>query len=305
MMEINLVKYDGKAGEKIIELVDRFFPKRIRKKAEAEAYAFVTMERAKADAESYSMISKAESLDRINDRMLARELKRQNNIDSVVEIALNEFQHETSVSDENVSEDWGTRFFNIVEDISDSDMQLFWGKILAGEVKSPNSYSLRTLEVFRNLSSAEAKTFHKLAQVALNWGGRMMIFANEENDFLKNKCDITFSDIMLMKEVGIISSIENLGITFEFKLDKPSLLLYNNIGIEVTAKKKQVEVIIKNYAFTTVGRELIKLVQQEINFDYLKYVETLFKSASLEVVIGKVKNVEGKTVIENLFNIPD
>ena len=74
------------------------------------------------------------------------------NIDNVTQIAAEQLSQEDFVSEEPVEEDWTTRFFNIVEDISDEEMQRLWGKILAGEVKQPKSYSLRTLELLKKIN---------------------------------------------------------------------------------------------------------------------------------------------------------
>jgi hypothetical protein len=51
-------------------------------------------------------------------------------------------KNEKNVSTEPVDEDWTVRLFNIVEDAYDGQMQQLWDRILAGEVKTPNSYSI-------------------------------------------------------------------------------------------------------------------------------------------------------------------
>lgn len=65
------------------------------------------------------------------------------------------------VSNNPVNKDWINRFMNIVEDISDETLHEIWGHILAREVKNPSSYSLRTLELLRNVTRDEAFLFTK------------------------------------------------------------------------------------------------------------------------------------------------
>jgi len=60
-------------------------------------------------------------------------------------------------NDKKFSWDWFVRFFEDAGNISDEKMQEIWAKVLAGEIKQPGSFSLRTLEVLRNLSSDEAE----------------------------------------------------------------------------------------------------------------------------------------------------
>lgn len=137
----SLVKIDGKPLEKLIEVVSNgigtlYRPRAMRKEADAKAYEIKVVEKAKAEALAEGKLIEAENLDRLNERLLAKEVKRQNNIDDVVEIAASHLQSEPTVTEETVNEDWTTRFFDIVQDVSDDEMKKLWGQILAGEVKN-------------------------------------------------------------------------------------------------------------------------------------------------------------------------
>lgn len=66
-----------------------------------------------------------------------------------------------SISEQPVDPDWTARFFDSVQDVSNDEMQRLWGQLLAGEIASPGRFSLRTLDVLRNLSSKEAQLFHR------------------------------------------------------------------------------------------------------------------------------------------------
>src|SRR5690554_3131042 len=90
--------------------------------------------------------------ERTQSRIDFKEAKKQLNLESVTAYAAEQLKDEPPVTDEPIDEDWKTRFFNIAEEVSNEEMQALWGRILAGEIKKPKSYSLRTLEVLRNLS---------------------------------------------------------------------------------------------------------------------------------------------------------
>ena len=109
--------------------------------------------------------------DRTQKRIDFQNVQKQINIESVTTFAAEELKDEPPVTDEPVDEDWTTRFFRIVEDISNEEMQTIWGKILAGEIKQPRSYSLRTLELIRNLAKQEADIFMKVANFAIRGQG--------------------------------------------------------------------------------------------------------------------------------------
>lgn len=126
-----------------------FEPTRIRRKAKAEAEALIIQD----DVNSLL-------LERAQARLEAKEVRRQKNIEAVVGVAAEELPAE--VSKENVSPDWATRFFDKCQDVSDEKMRQLWGRLLAGEVAAPGSYSLRTLEAVALLSEREARNFARL-----------------------------------------------------------------------------------------------------------------------------------------------
>ena len=72
-------------------------------------------------------------------RMLYQEMRKQKNIENIVSEAKTILQDEEEVAKEAVNEDWLMRFFNSIQDISNEDMQKLWAKVLAGEIKNPNS----------------------------------------------------------------------------------------------------------------------------------------------------------------------
>ena len=151
---------DGKPLEKLIQVVSDgigtlYRPRRIRKEADAQAYATKVLENAKAEAGAESALIEAETAQRIGQRIVAKEIKRQENIDTIVEMAADNLNQE-AVSDQPVDVDWATRFFDIVQDVTKEDMQLLWARILAKEIETPSSFSLRTLEVLRNITSKES-----------------------------------------------------------------------------------------------------------------------------------------------------
>lgn len=89
---------------------------------------------------------------RTTERVSFQEAKKQLNLESVTAHATEELRNEPPVTDEPLDEDWKTRFFNIAGDISNEEMQALWGRILAGEIKQPRSYALRTLELLKKFN---------------------------------------------------------------------------------------------------------------------------------------------------------
>jgi len=204
-------------------------------------------------------ITELSLVDRGRNRLEYREAKKQLNIESVTAFAAEELNNEKSVTDEPLDEDWTTRFFKIAEDISNEEMQALWGRILAGEIKQPKSFSLRTLDLLRNLSKEEAEIFTKLAMLRIDAGGES--FVCEFDERFDNKYRILRHEWSLMAEIGLI--FYNEDIMFKYQNDDNSnrsvLFKLGRFGIVASGEFNMVNhlSIIK---FTTSGSEIASLI---------------------------------------------
>lgn len=149
-------------------------PRYIRKMADARAYEIATVSSAMREASDIPIVySKGElSLDttdfdafikRTQNRMAYQELQKQYNIETISNKAYTLLEGEDKVPNDPLDVDWVNRLFNYAGDISNEKMQEIWAAILAGEVKRPTSFSLRTLETLHNISQSEAELFQKLS----------------------------------------------------------------------------------------------------------------------------------------------
>lgn len=81
---------------------------------------------------------------------------------------------------------WYMRFFDATSRVTNMDLQMMWGKILAGETRRTGSFSLRTLDIVRNLSHDEAVTFDQICRRVMWSGNTFFLFENgfHELEFL-------------------------------------------------------------------------------------------------------------------------
>ena len=166
-------------------------------------------------------------------------------------------------------------------------MQALWGRILAGEIKHPKSYSLRTLDVLRNLSTDEAEVFIKFAQLRLVSSDKNIVFNQDDGAFLKNEFGITFSDRLLLTELGLIASENNLEFSFvEVKEKSVSLLVYGKKGIVLHRSENTPKQPIKVLLFTKIGVELSKLIEQTTNENYMNKVCSSFIIPNVRIETG-------------------
>lgn len=307
MTEINLIKIDGKPLQKLIEVISNgigtiYKPRAIKNKADAEAYRIKIIERAKSQALAERKEIEAEALERMQTRLLHKEATRQLNIDNVSNIAAELLNDETSVSDEPVNEDWTSRFFNIVEDISDEEMQMLWGKILADEVKQPKSYSLRTLEMLKNLSKEEAEIFTKFAQLKMTSGDSNIIYNHDNGKFLESEFGITLSDRLLLIELGLIYSEKKINFGFNLTDNyKQSIFLdYGQKRIVLYTHSQTLKHGIQVLMFTKIGVELSRLIEPTFNLNYLEKICSSFKGPNVIIKYGDlISQSNGELAIVN------
>ena len=209
--------------------------------------------------------------ERAQKRLQFKEQKRQKNIENITQKAANNLEKEGEVSNNPVDKDWITRFFSYAEDISDEEMQELWARILAGEVERPKSYSLRTLDVLRNLSREEADVFMKFAALNIKSSEKCFILNFKNEALLKYKYGLNFNDRLLLEELGIITAndlqleIKNTGNNPQssvFKIGNTIVIQHK----EANKPKQLLEVLV----FTKIGQQLLNLVKTSPNLDYIQ-----------------------------------
>ena len=204
---------------------------------------------------------------RASQRMFADAIREENNIENVLEASSKELLQVECVSDEPVDDDWITRFFTIVKDISDKEMQYVWGKILAGEIASPKSFSLKTLEILRNISSNDAQAFQRLIPLIVRCGG--VHFISSENEIL-TKYGSSFSDVLLLDECGLVNSSGMLLLNLQVSQNKTEYILGTQSLIAIQGLKEETEKVrIGIHSLTKAGKELYRILAHSSNEQYM------------------------------------
>lgn len=235
--------------------------------------------------------------DRAQERLFYQESKKQLNIENVTAFAADQLKHESPVTDEPLDEDWTTRFFRIAEDISTEEMQALWGKILAGEIKQPKSYSLRTLELIRNLSKTEADIFMKVANFAVKSGKSNFLFKGGDEQTLRKKFNISYGDTALLTEIGLLQPGTFVSYQmFEHPNDSQHVFTSGNIVMIVKIKAKTPTIQMPVEVFSNAGNELLKLICSKPPMDYLATIANSIKNESVQVKYAHILSFEGDSI---------
>lgn len=155
--------------------------------------------------------------------------------------------------------DWLIRYYEAVGNISDESMQDLWAKILAGEVDSPSSYSLKTIDTLRNMRRCDVELFTHICKHSFEFNDHKL-FLPHYREYMDD-VGITYSDVMKLSEIGLI--FDNAMLRMEFELpEEPAILSVNrNLVLTICAgKAKSKKGEIPQFPFTQVGIELATLV---------------------------------------------
>lgn len=206
-------------------------------------------------------------------------------------------------SDQNVDEDWLFAWREHAGKVSTEDLQRLWGSVLAGEVKAPGRYSIRTLEFLKTLSKVEAEMISKLASYVIDG-----CVARGQMEYLKSK-GLSFSMLLQMQELGVVSGIEALGLTTTYKSVEEgkfirALVSHSKVLIvehEDASKTLAFEI----YKLTVVGRQVLGLGSFEPDIEYLCLVGKEFAKKGFSVKLADWRDVsDTQGEYSNALEIP-
>lgn len=184
------------------------------------------------DIEQAKLLTVSEDTEISTEKMLASNeyvkiLCKSHNIANSIKIAMEQLENESEsiTTEKSINQDWLNEWSEHAGFVSDKDIQSLWGKVLAGEVKKPGSFSLRTMQFLRNLSKDEANLIHKhLNYIITNF------IANDINGYT-DKQNLSFNNIIKLSEIGVLAPdfMGSLSITFN--------LTQNNNGKNINTQE--------------------------------------------------------------------
>lgn len=190
-------------------------------------------------------------------------------------------------------DDWLFRWRDSASAVSSQELQQLWGRVLAGEIKAPGQFSLRTLEFLRNVSQDEAKAIEKLSKAAIG----DVIY---RNDALLQGVGIDFQFLLAMQELGVVSGVESIGIQMTLKTTKPGsyvhLFLGHDRALLVTHADESKELKIPIYQITSIGKQILKLGAAGADITLLTGVGQELCKQGFDVAITSYTRIDEKSV---------
>ena len=175
-----------------------------------------------------------------------------------------------SPPERQVEEDWLFSWREYAGRVSVEDLQRLWGSVLAGEVKSPGSYSLRTLDFLKSISKSEAEAVSKLASFVVE--GQIVRSAQ----FHLEANGISFNVLLKMQELGVVSGVEAIGLQNHYKSARNERYVFalrsNGKALIVEHEDPTKVLQLEVYLLTGIGAQVLGLGSFTADIDYLRVV---------------------------------
>lgn len=206
------------------------------------------------------------------------------------------------VPDAPVDHDFAARVFQGLQDVSSEEMQDWWVRILAGKIERPNSVSIRTLSVLRDLDQATAELFRRLCSCCMaiksddgdNIDARVCSLEGRAGLNSLRPYGLSFRKLNRLNEYGLILSDYNS--SHRYELAATGVHLGDGIHMWRTPIRFQnrfwyliheegantaAEIVVRGVVLTTAGRELSEVVETLTMPEYQEALNDYFRGLGL------------------------
>ncbi|UXS09214.1 DUF2806 domain-containing protein [Agrobacterium tumefaciens] len=215
--------------------------------------ARTTIMKAVAKASAETAVADPQLLDRALARYVSDLHKKQENREAVARKAFEELS-EAPAPAESVgpSDDWMNVFEEYAEKASSEELRQTWARVLAGEIRRPTSFSLRTLQFLSVLDKVTAEAVEAVLQRSFD--GRYGVWPREVRGEL-------FAQLNIARLAGVIGQIDT---------DTSHRKMFNSNGIAIFTFGQEVivahgepgiEFDTQCCLVTIIGRELHQVIK--------------------------------------------
>ncbi|MYC32465.1 MAG: DUF2806 domain-containing protein [Chloroflexi bacterium] len=156
--------------------------------------------------------------------------------------------------------------------IDDSERRIWWARLLAGEIKQPGTFSLRTLAVMDTLSTEEARLFTRICKYVW-WeplGEPLLIMPRSASDQWRPN----FEESTLLENAGLVkfTPTDASRSPIYLGLDEPQggnlVLVYDKVPFRIDFPANSQDIRCGDLVLTDVGKEIYRLTTPEYSDSY-------------------------------------
>ncbi|HWF43431.1 MAG TPA: DUF2806 domain-containing protein [Candidatus Kapabacteria bacterium] len=288
----------SKASRKFMDVIISFFlPRRIRKQADAYKYAMeqviptaskhgVAIIKLEIGQEGLSIASAPlTSVNRAEMLSEARSERHQENFEAILQHAYKEtlLLPEAEVYSEQPNSRWMDTFYEYAKNVDEEEVRRIWGKILSSEIHVPESFSLRTLDLLKNLSQKEANSFSELARLVFN---RRFVYFDEG---MLKRFGFSFDDILSLEAAGLLQRSVFFVAGEEELIKHRIVVYYGRRAFEVrlayqkgSREASQYDVpAMPSLRLTAAGAELATLIKERNVKEYYELLHSFYRNNGL------------------------
>lgn len=219
------------------------------------------------------------------DKFASKIIREQVNLDKVSLRAANEVLETSNLIDQSgqedlentITDDWLNIFEIEARQKSSEEMQAYFGRVLAGEILKPGSFSIRTVRILASLDQETATHFARLCSLCISFDSgdvRVPSLAGDANANALQEYGLPFATLNLLNEHGLIISEYNSVIEYiasfghygdEQKVScRPFTYLGKHWILRPVSRENVGQTIeIHGVALTKSGRELFSIVKPD------------------------------------------
>ena len=279
------------------------------KRAESEARIKIIGENAAQIAGQMNV--PPEYAQRAGNKFAEKIIREQINLDKVSIIAANELKKEKfdsstdqsvdSGEEKTVNDDWLNSFEEEARQKSTEDMQILFGRILAGEIRKPGTYSTRTVKILGQLDQNVAILFKRLCSLCVVhedlvgkeiFDARVPTLGGNPGSNVLRKYGLSYEKLNILNEYGlIISSYDSwyeynlLTITNHLPFILPLWYQGRYWGLYALPgwDKSQRQFKLSGVALSHAGCELFRLVDPDSMEDYTEDLKKFLAGQNLQI----------------------
>lgn len=200
-----------------------------------------------------------------------------------------------------IDDDWLNSFETEARQKSTEDIQHRFGRVLAGEIRKPGSYSIKTVKTLGEMDQNAATLFKKLCSACVVLGiqdnehvidARVPSLDGNAGSNALKKYGLGFDQLNILNEYDLIISDYNSWRDYNLCIlnpKNPILLPFRYQGkqwilLPSPERDNKPEFKLSGVAFSRVGRELFHIVDQEPMKQYTEDLKKFFAGQNLQMV---------------------
>ena len=255
---------------------------------------------------------------RAGNKFAEKIIREQINLDKISIIAANELKKEAfdsstaqsadSSEEKTISDDFLNSFEEEVRHKSSEDMQILFGRILAGEIRKPGTYSIRTVKILGQLDQNVAMLFKRLCSLCVVHGdpagkeifdARVPTLDGNPGSNVLRKYGLSYEKLNILNEYGLI--ISSYDSWYEYNLltitDQPPFTLplwhqgrYWGLFALPEWDKSRRQFRLSGVALSHAGCELFRLVDPDSMEDYTEDLKKFLAGQHLQIREINIQN---------------